>query len=324
MAIAQEPPRQAHQPPGELFAPEAVLAPEPQTDQLVNLPTLTEVGAPYAFTESDAIEIPAKQFPEQTKRRRLPAILAAGGVAIGLLAGSLFLTKDSDKPAQDTTETEFTPPGEDAPTSTFTIPETNTRTGTIETARLIPGEPTITAQLPGEREIIIPEPRTDGSPRDLYDSVLAAWACYMSSNDRACRDLLTNGDATRADELTDYYFDEIKPLVEYSDDAHFQVSVFDNPDNPVFFEQEIGSDGSTLYNIAGGNLYFNASDTMLGYIDGEYKYGSDVWQDPQTRRINPSTHEFSRFTINVGQNIEGENIVLGVYWEEDLVSLDSD
>lgn len=324
MAIAQEPPRQAHPATGELFTPEASLAPEPQADQLVNLPTLTDVGAPVYYAEFGSPEEPTQQSPEQTKRRRLPAILAAGGVAIGLLAGSLFFKDGADKPAQVTTETTFTPLDEKAPTSTFTIPETNTRTGTVETARIIPGEPTITAQLPGEREIIIPEPRTDGSPRDLYDSVLAAWACYMSSNDRTCRDLLTDGDATRADELTDYYFEEIKPLVEYSDDSHFQVSVFDNPDNPVFFEQEIAPDGTTLYDIAGGNLYFNASDTMLGYIDGEYKYGSDAWQDPQTRRINPSTHEFSRFTINVGQTVEGQNIVLGVYWEEDLINLDTD
>ncbi|MDQ5972012.1 MAG: hypothetical protein QG553_171 [Patescibacteria group bacterium] len=324
MAIAQEPSSQAHQPPGELFTPETSLAPGPQADQLANLPTLTDIGAPSAYTEFDVAETPVSAAPEQTKRRRLPAILAAGGVAIGLLAGSLLFNDDADKSTQVTAETTFTPPGEetDEPTSTLITPERNTRTGTIETGRIIPGEPTITAQLPGGREIIVPKPRTDGSPKDLYDSVLAAWACSMTSINKPCSDVLTDGDATRADELSDYYYSDIKPIAEMSDPTRFQVSVFDNPNNPVSISSEIASDGTLLYKIESGELFFNRTDNLIGFDNGQNVYGSSEWQDPSTRSFGPSTRLFSKFWINVGADVDGNKKVIGVYWESEQIGID--
>ncbi len=278
-----------HEPTREMLDPDQTLPGGPMTTPN-NVPQPPAV--PGGFDSPPSETQPYVSTPETTDTRKKShkiATIISGLAASGAIIAGAFMfgrsTGDEGETVKQETPTTIEgfpgPAPEPSPKTevpTITDVEDDITTGNLHINRILPDEPTITAQRPNGETIAVPYLRvvTD-DPKSLVlfeESIFALMSCYITTGNEEC---LT---AFSTDEKVQQQLKEIRetsflPILEGTSDENLQLAIYDDPNNPMRFSLGHDIDGNNRAIIAEGRTYFNITSDAQ-------------WQSPKTHELNSS------------------------------------
>lgn len=276
-------------------------------DTLAQGSTEDVVSSYLSDPEAEQLDNPdTTQLTQETfaHRKKIYKWMGAGAFAGLLVAGGAFLLKpgDDEGAMRESNPTDVSTTFASPNASSIIEPEVKHQEEfTFNSARILPGEQTISATRPNGEVINVPTLRETDDPSLLFESITGLMACYLTTGNQQCLDELTTIPGIRSDmeeqrqHLTKEYLGHgIKDLqVAFHTDKQ--------PDKPLVSKNPIT------------NVYqFEPQAGSAVYVD---LTSDEIWQGSDKRDFpNLPKYELKQFNFEIGKNTHGKPEVKFLTW----------